>query len=398
MKIVAILENSIGDGGGFNQALNAVIQMNNLKNGVFSFSVLTSNRDNVAILTSLGIEAQIFKKSFSDKVVAGLSTHELTRRLQQKMKIVGSLEKKLIKINCDLVYFVTPSSRVSSIQTINYILTVWDNSHRDSPEFPEVRNFGEYQRREYIYNNYISGSYFTIVDSGQLAKKISERYGIDEERLLVMPFSINPMMKLEPKEALGAKNILSLYGIASGYFFYPAQFWPHKNHVRILEALALLRDKGEIYQVVFVGSEKGNLKQIKKLIKRLNLSAQVRILGFVDSAYMPALYEACAAVVMPTYFGYTNIPPMEAWSFNKPLIYSSYFSEQAQDSALLFHPDSAHELAEAMKRSLDPDVSCSLIESGKKRLQELDLSRKKSEKNMMIRLKQYKKRLRCWKI
>ena len=127
MKIVAILENSIDSGGGFNQALSAIVQMNRLKKNIFSFSVLTSNKDNIAILKSLGIDAKIFKKSFLDKVVAGLSTNELTRRLQQKIKLIGSLEKKLIKMGCDLVYFVTPSSRVSSLQTINYILTVWDN-------------------------------------------------------------------------------------------------------------------------------------------------------------------------------------------------------------------------------------------------------------------------------
>ncbi len=165
-----------------------------------------------------------------------------------------------------------------------------------------------------------------------------------------------------------------------------------------MEALALLRDKGKIYQVVFVGGEKGNLKQIKKLIRRLHLSDQVEILGFVDSAHMPALYGACSTVIIPTYFGYTNIPPIEAWSFNKPLIYSSFFAEQAQDSALLFNPDNARELADVMSRSLELDISRSLVENGKKRLKGLGLSRKESEKNMIIRLNQYKKRLKCWKI
>ena len=142
----------------------------------------------------------------------------------------------------------------------------------------------------------------------------------------------------------------------------------------------------------------GNLKHIKTLIKRLHLSNQVEILGFVDSAHMPALYGACSAVIMPTYFGYTNIPPIEAWSFNKPLVYSSLFAEQAQGSALLFNPDDERELADAMSRSLEQDVSRPLVENGKKRLEELELSRKESEENMKVRLNQYKKRLKCWKI
>ena len=398
MKIVAILENSISDGGGFNQALNAIIQMNRIKGSIFSFSVLTSNESNISILNDLGINVKIFKKSFFDKVIAGLSTNELTRRFQQKIKIIGPLEKRLINMKCDLVYFVSPSSRVASLQILNYILTVWDNAHRGSPEFPEVRSFGEFQRREYIYNNYIAPSYFTIVDSEQLADKIHARYGVDRERLVVMPFSINPIMEFKSDKALSVKDILSLYNINKGYFFYPAQFWPHKNHVRILEALALLRDRGEVYKVVFVGGEKGGLEHIKELIKKLHLLDQVTILGFVDSSHMPALYNACSAVVIPTYFGYTNIPPIEAWYFNKPLLYSDYFIEQVQDSALLFNPDEASELAELMSRSLELSVSQLLVENGKKSLTELGLSRKNSEKLMLTHLKRFKKRLQCWKI
>ena len=398
MNIVSILENSIKNGGGFNQALNAIIQMEQIKGEYFNHSVLTSNEENVAILVSLGINVNTFKKSFFDNIIAGFSTLEVTRRLLQKIKVIGPLEKKLIDMNCDLVYFVTPSSRVASLQVLNYILTVWDNSHRSSPEFPEVRSFGEFHRREYIYKNFISSSYLTIVDSEQLAEKINTRYGVDVERLIVMPFSINPIINLASAGKLNADDVLSSYNIERGFFFYPAQFWPHKNHVRILQALKILRDRGKFYKVVFVGGDKGGLKHINIMIDKLQLTDQVKILGFVENDHMAILYRACATVVVPTYFGFTNIPPIEAWYFDKPLIYPSCFKGQVQESALLFDPDEASELADSMTQSLLPSTARNLIENGRKSLKELDVSRQCCEEKLLFRLTQLEKRLESWKI
>jgi glycosyltransferase involved in cell wall biosynthesis len=371
--------------------------MNNLKDDFYSFSVLTSNKANIPIIEKLGIKAQLFHKSFFDKVVAALSSHEITRRFQQKIKIIGGLEKKLIGMGCDLVYFVTPTSRVASLQKLNYILTVWDNCHRDRPEFPEVRIFGEHHRREYIYKNYISSAYFTVVESEELANKITSRYGIDRNKVLVMPFSINPIIEQGKNESFETNEIMSFYNIKKGYFFYPAQFWPHKNHIRILKALKILTDKGQIYNAVFVGGEKGTLNQLKKLTIKMGLSDQVKFLGFVENSHMSALYDGCSAVIMPTYFGYTNIPPLEAWSFKKPLIYSSLFFEQAQDAALLFNPDDEFELASMMEKSQDAKMSQHLIDKGNQRLIDINSNRNLSENDMTSRLRIFKKRLDCWK-
>jgi len=64
-------------------------------------------------------------------------------------------------------------------------------------------------------------------------------------------------------------------------------------------------------------------------------------LGFVPIEDMRGLYEGSLAIVMPTYFGPTNIPPLEAWTLEKPLIYSTHLAEQAGDAALLIDPNNA---------------------------------------------------------
>ena len=63
---------------------------------------------------------------------------------------------------------------------------------------------------------------------------------------------------------------------------------------------------------VFSGSDKGNLSYIKKLSKDLEISKNIKYLGFIDESELPILYKNAISLVMPSYFGPTNIPPLEA--------------------------------------------------------------------------------------
>ena len=394
MKIVAILENSPDVGGGFNQALNAIQQMQLLCADRFDFQVLTTRPENCGILAKLGIPSDQFAYSVLDSLLAVLSPNVWWHSLQARLKLIGPFEKHLIRLGCDLVYFASPTEKSASLQTLNFITTVWDNCHRDMPEFPEVRSFGRFQSRERFFQNHLSPSILTLTDSKTLAEILAHRYGVDRERLLPMCFS--PAATLSLSELPSTEYVLKKHSLELGYFFYPAQFWAHKNHIRILEALVQLNSDGFRFNVVFSGSNQGNRAHVESFVQRNNLEHQVRFLDFVPAADMPGLYQGCRAVVMPTYFGPTNLPPLEAWTFNKPLIYSRLFADQVLDAAILINPDDAHELVSAMKDCTDTRIRTELIANGQRRLEEIQSNRQESEKHLLARLVQFEKRLRCW--
>ncbi len=396
MKVIAILEHSITGGGGFNQALNAILQMKKICKGRFEFEVFSTHAENYAHLQKLGISSVIFSYSLMDKLLAKIGINSLWQAIQSRIKIIGSFEKKLIKHKCDLVYFTTPSGYVASLQKLNYITTIWDTCHRDTPEFPEVRNFNQFLIREKNISNYLAAAITVIVDSESLANSISFRYGVDRSRLLPMPFSPSPFLDLDKSKSL--REVMIKYKLDEGYFFYPAQFWAHKNHIRILEALLILNNNKKQHKIVFVGSDKGNRPHLEEFVKNNNLDSQVSFLGFVPADDMYGLYEGCHAVIMPTYFGPTNLPPLEAWMHKKPLIYSIYFINQTKDAAVLIDPDDAHDIAKAITKSMDKDFCEELIKLGSKRVQELNDEREASEADLLVRLKKFEKRLHCWKI
>jgi glycosyltransferase involved in cell wall biosynthesis len=395
VKIIAIIDCKIGSGGGFDQSLNAIIQMKRICENQFEIELFTTCKENIPFLDKLGLSSTYFSYSILDRLVALVGRSSWWHYFQKLAKYNGPFEKKLLKRGCDLVYFVSSSDRVATLQSLNYITTVWDLCHRDSPEFPEVRNFHEFHLRESLYKNYLSPAFLVITDSNQLIDLASSRYGINRERFLEMPFAPTPF--IESDQLDNDYDMLSKYKLDEGYFYYPAQFWAHKNHIRILQSLLILREEKNWQPVVvFSGKDYGNLSHLKKFVKEHKLDTQVKFLGFVPTDDMLGLYEGSLAVVMPTYFGPTNLPPLEAWSVGKPLIYSKHLVGQAGDAALLIDPDNADELAMAMNSCKDDQKRLQLVEAGKKRLIEIDAQRKLAEEKLYYELEKFALRRACW--
>ena len=394
MKIGAIIDYDVTAGGGINQALNAILQMARLVEGRHEFAVFSCMADNVAYLKKLGVEGHLFTSGWRDKLISMSALIEPGRRLQRRFQLVGELERGLIAHNVDLVYFVTPTSRCMVLQKLNYIMTVWDLAHRDTPEFPEVREFQTFFTRERLYQYCLGPALLVLADSDALMAKMASRYGLDPERVLAMPFSSAPFT--DKRLAADTSSVQNKYGLEGGYFFYPAQFWPHKNHVRVVQALAMLRDRGMDARVDFAGSNQGNQEHVRARAAELKVEDRVTFLGFVPAEDMRGLYRGCRAVVMPTYFGPTNLPPLEAWGLGKPLIYSEHLSGQAGDAALLVDPDDPVALADAMQAVHDPDVAQGLVERGYQRLREMDRMRDEAEAQLSQRLERFDRRRQCW--
>ena len=103
----------------------------------------------------------------------------------------------------------------------------------------------------------------------------------------------------------------------------------------------------------------------------LEVSDRVRFTGFVGDAEIAELYRASLALVMPTYFGPTNLPPLEAFSLGVPVIYSDKpgLRDQVGDAALLVDLNDPGALAAAIVRIQDdPSLRDCLVTEGKRQL------------------------------
>jgi glycosyltransferase involved in cell wall biosynthesis len=276
----------------------------------------------------------------------------------REVKILKSLRENQV----DLTFSFVPNS-----PTVNYpyIVTVWDLQHRLQSYFPEVSAFGEWENRENIYIKILNRAAIIVTGTAIGKAEIERFYQIPAERIKVIPL-FTPQLTLNScgeNEAVSSK-----YGIPDRYLFYPAQFWPHKNHIGLLLAIKCLKEKYNLeFSLVLVGADQGNEAYVREMVVQLDLSNQVYFLGFVPQSDMPQLYQNAFALTFLSFFGPDNLPPLEAMALGCPVIAAnvSGASEQLQAAALLVDPKQPEEIALAVKSLLeDAALRQNLIEAG----------------------------------
>ena len=272
------------------------------------------------------------------------------------------IERQVLKSSVDFILSFNPSVVT---QEIPYLVTLWDLEHRSKPFFPEVSANGIWKNRELNFFEVLARA-AAIVTGTEVGKaQIEKFYNIPEGVVSVLPF---PKPEFDCGE-LDCSSVVSKYSLPDEFLFYPAQFWPHKNHIGLIKALHILsHEKNLSINLVFVGSDKGNQQYIEDIIKDLGLSAQVFFLGFVSREELVVLYKKALALTYVTFFGPDNIPPLEAFSLGCPVIASevSGACEQLQNAALLVDPKDPHDIAAAILELYEsPTLRSELISKGR---------------------------------
>ena len=106
--------------------------------------------------------------------------------------------------------------------------------------------------------------------------------------------------------------------------------------------------------LVLVGAKRNAWRDVRALIAELALEDRVHLLGYVDDEEMVGLYKLAKALVMPTFFGPTNIPPLEAAWFSCPVVYSNIyaFAEMNVENMIGIDPASVADICRGIDLAL----------------------------------------------
>lgn len=400
IKLAAVFNQAKLAGGGFNEAINNALRLNKIaQTENIEVLFIITNTDDIRYIRESNLSEIVFDFTRYKKLLTFF--HRLLKHIRHPIfkNFKSPFEKFLNSHDVDLVYFLAPNSWAQDLSNTNYIYTLWDNCHRDENEFPEVRFHGEFEKREHLNNIVLKKANAIITDSDSTIASIIARYGANQDRLYTIPFRPSPFLKdisdAEQLRILKKNNLVS-----KKYLFYPAQYWPHKNHIYIIEALGILKENyPELnnLNVIFCGSDKGNRYFLESYTRSLGLSSRVRFLGFVSDDEVSVFYKNCLALVMPTYFGPSNLPPLEAMKFGAPVIYPNFdtFKEFLGGAGLhidLANPESLVEVI--LRLSNDTNLRNELTKLGYRRISELDNSA--NEKVLTPILKKFIAKRSCW--
>jgi hypothetical protein len=227
MRVAVFLESEPSKGGGFQQALSTVESLahsNSIKHDVIIFTPSEVTR---GLLLKEGINAIRFKGyafSLLDRWSATVSGNVILRRMRRLgLKRLGRHLDALLDDNeIDLVVLNECTEIAWRIGDHPFIVTVWDLSHRDYPDFPEAFADRNFERHDRGLRMSLTRALAIVANSPSGAHRIADLYQVDRDRIIELPFL--PSLAAR-RQAAGAgmatvEGVRRKYSLPDRYVFY----------------------------------------------------------------------------------------------------------------------------------------------------------------------------------
>jgi glycosyltransferase involved in cell wall biosynthesis len=272
----------------------------------------------------------------------------------------------------DIVHFPHQAAFLTSVKSV---YQPHDLQHLHLPQFFTRR---DRLTREKQYRAFCDQASLVAMATTWGREDILRAYGLPPDKVAVVPLApvIDRYPALTDSELEKVRADLKL---PDQFCFYPAQPWPHKNHEMLLKAVAQLRKRdGLVVPFVFSGARTSYQGHLEGLTRELELSDQVRWVGFVEPGQLRGLYRLARCVVVPTLFESASQPIFEALSSGVAVTCSNVTAapRQVGDAALIFDPHSTDDIAAAIKRVwTDGRLRQTLVERGRARIAEFSWER-----------------------
>ena len=217
---------------------------------------------------------------------------------------------------------------------------------------PRMFSLADWSKREIGFRAQVWGNRFIMVSSADARHDCEQNYPATRGRTRVVHFAVSTDPPVDPREA---RRIARSYDLPERFFYMPNQFWRHKNHAVVIEALAMLRRRGVPLVVAASGNPKdprnpGHFTRLKALVAQYGIEDDFRFLGLIPFAHLTALMRTCTALLNPSLFEGWSTTVEEARSMGTPMLLSDIdvHREQMGARATYFNPHSSASLADAL--------------------------------------------------
>lgn len=238
------------------------------------------------------------------------------------------------------------------------VLNLHDLQHL---HFPHNFRASDIEARNYLYGLSAALADAIIVSSDFVRNDTIIQMNVPASKVFTVPVTLDPMVE-RGLETFPADQARAHYNLPPNYAIYPAQFWPHKNHARLVEALRIVRDRkpSADLKLVFTGYRgHGGWPTVQQAIDRLGLTNDVICLDYVPVDHLAGLYKASLYCVVPSTFEASSYPVIEAQMLGVPAMCSNVTSlpELMRNGAgLIFDPFDVEDIAAKMIRWIEyPD-------------------------------------------
>lgn len=288
--------------------------------------------DRIDAFTLVAPPAAGFSAPLEERVVAGLnggptSLNRVATLASASLKS-GSIKKLMTDAN--VVHYPFTVAVPPPPKGAGFVQTLFDVQHLD---LPELFTAAELAFRRRYYEGVADRADAVITISEFAREQIVHHLSIAPERIHVAPLGVN------------ADDFEPYRGDRERFVLYPARGWPHKNHARLIEAMALVREQHPDLTLVLTGGNLDGLGALPEWVDRK---------GLVSLDELRALYRSAAVMVFPSLYEGFGLPPLEAMASGCPVAAadSGSLPEVVGDAAVLFDAKNVESIADGIGRAL----------------------------------------------
>lgn len=226
-----------------------------------------------------------------------------------------------------------------------------DFQHR---RLPGMFSWWRRMHRELGYRAQVFSAAAIMLSSDTARRDCETFHPASKGKVNVVPFSVEPG---DEAYTVSEATVRARYKLEMPYFYLPNQYWRHKNHALIVEALLIMRNNDTPVTIVASGSEvdprhPGLMHDLKGQVEQSGLREHFRFLGLVPRSDMYALMRGSIAVLNPSLFEGWSTTVEEAKAMGVALVLSdiAVHREQASKAAYYFDPQSPEDTAALLSR------------------------------------------------
>lgn len=232
-----------------------------------------------------------------------------------------------------------------------------DFQHKRMPEFFQA---DEIAARNKICDAYAQDQFPLVLSSNDALNDYKTFYGAAEKKTYVLPFVSYIESLVRKLSSDQEKQILKKYTLDGiKYVCIMNQFWQHKNHIVVLDAMKIYFSKHPDSQMVFVFTGQLSdyrapdyIEKLKVLFAESTISQHSMMLGFIDRTEQIAIMKNAMFVIQPSLFEGWGTVVEDAKVLDKTILLSDIpvHREQCNHKCKLFNPHNAEALAELISQ------------------------------------------------
>lgn len=356
---VGFLLGNVGWLGGANYYRNLLSAVSTLPQKDVDLIVFAGTNSNVEMFEKF---AEVIRSPIFDRKTLPWYLSKFFSRIFPRRDYV--LYNELKKNNINVLSHSGPLWKGCDIKTISWIP---DFQHLHLPQF-----FDENERRSRD-NTFMAMANLSdcVILSSETAQRDLQSFCTNSAgRSAVLRFvpEVNLM-----QEFLSLEELRARYAFEGFYFYLPNQFWKHKNHKVVIQALKLLKEDGcEITVLATGGMEDSrnpdHFSELKAMIGESGLDHNFKILGVIPYGDLLSLMHNSLAVINPSLFEGWSSTVEETKALEKTIILSNLpvHIEQAPRKGVFFDPLNPHDLADKLREISEadhPDAGVSIAHS-----------------------------------